>query len=389
MSECLVVEEATALSDGYSITTTRAVADTAQMADSHSLARKSTYADTWQGADAAAGQRFMLAADTWHWSTSVAITAQLQKVQSDTWGWRQRYSVRMQYSVTDTAGWNSGYSSARSITVSDAAVLSDAAAPVASRSLAVADTARLSDAAYPIRTASAADSFTITDGAAPRSVSYVLAVDTFTISDAAAPVAHRSTLAADTWRFSTAADITSARSLSVSEVATVGDGYAFAGSVTGSAWTTAMDTLNMARWTNQPVIAAAMAAGHPVVATPDGLYELTGSTDDGVDFTPRLVMPITDLGAKSQTRIDCVYAIVRPGTGVTLAVTPQDMDVEDPFEFEPDGAGASRESTVSLRIKAGLGMRSRMWGLELRGIPGQPFALREADALLIDTRRRI
>ena len=119
------------------------------------------------------------------------------------------------------------------------------------------------------------------------------------------------------------------------------------------------------------------------------IAQLTGSTDDGVDFTPRLVMPITDLGAKSQTRIDCVYAIVRPGTGVTLAVTPQDMGVEDPFEFEPDGAGSSRESTVSLRIKAGLGMRSRMWGLELRGIPGQPFALREADALLIDTRRRI
>lgn len=386
MSTCLVTETNAELGDGYAIQRSAQATDTATLADAHALRRSLTAIDTAGFSTGSTYSRRQLASDQGILSDAVQSIAHRSFMAVDAGRLADGYAVHLPAAITDSAGLGDQCATARASTVADAAALADAAAPVQSRTLTLGDSATIGDWATPVRVTVVSDSLGWSSTELRHAQVITVITDTAQLSDAAAPVAHRSLTVADVWHGGDISVATSARTLVVGEVAVMADAYETP-TVRGTAWTTALDTMNMARWTNQPVQAAAMVAGHAVVATPAGLFELVGTTDAGVEFTPRVDLPVTDLGAAALSRIDAVYVVTRPGAGLVLSVLPEDQDPGDPFEYE---AIARNESThVPLRIKPGHGLRSRMWQLSLKGIPGVPFALREADALLIDTGRRV
>jgi hypothetical protein len=115
----------------------------------------------------------------------------------------------------------------------------------------------------------------------------------------------------------------------------------------------------------------------------DGLYELTGKTDDGAAINASVLLPNTDFGSANQKRIVHAYLGVLASGGMTLRVITNDGE-ENTYALDREN-GVIKEA----RVDFGRGLRSRYWQLELQNVDGADFVLDEIELLLNTTTRRV
>lgn len=385
MSDCIVVEEYATVSDAFSATRGTVVADTARASDSVQTTRGTVVSDTMGASDHAYIVRVLRAEDSLIASDSVSSTSHRTTLVHEAARVGDAVRPGRTLVVSDGMLASDSASSGRRTQVHDTAVVSDSVACTSHRTTSVHDSMRAGDAVVPGRILSVVDSAVASD-AVGSFVRGTTITDSATVADQVTCTSHRVTVWRDNLTIGDSVTPQAHHVTIVQDSIIASDSVSAPGQLAaGAAWTTALDALNAARWTAQPVVAAAVVDGHPVVATPQGLYELTGTTDAGADIAPLLRLPISDLGSRALTRIDHVYAVTQGGPFV-LAVTPMDQD-QPTYEYQ--ASERTESGYVPTRVKVGRGLRSLMWQLEFRGIPGEPFALRSADITLIDTSRRV
>lgn len=385
MSDCIVIEDYAVLSDAFAAVRGTQVADALAAADAAAGTRGTAVADAAVAGDSALPVRVLLIVDAAVAGDGVVSTSHRSIAVVETLRAADAVRPGRVLAISDAATAADTVVTGRSTGVADHAVIGDAVAPASSRVTMWLDSAALTDSVRPGRVQQITDTGTAGDSVHGFRRSCQIQ-DAATIADALASTTHRVTVSVDRAVVGDSVAPQAHHRAQILDRAVVADAvYAPGQLAAGAAWTTALDTLNAARWTAQPVVAAAVVDGHPVVATPQGLYELTGTTDAGADIAPYLRLPISDLGSRALTRIDHVYATTQGGPFV-LAVTPMDQD-QPTYEYE--AAERTEAGQVATRVKVGRGLRSLMWQLEFRGIPGAPFALRSADITLIDTSRRV
>jgi len=106
----------------------------------------------------------------------------------------------------------------------------------------------------------------------------------------------------------------------------------------------------------------------------DGLYELSGSDDDGEAIRAHYRTGLIDLGTRKLKRIESMYLAYSATGKLALKVTttsPDGEKVEWWYALTPRTANVPREG----RIKIGRGLKSVFWAFEIANIDGADFAV--------------
>ena len=140
------------------------------------------------------------------------------------------------------------------------------------------------------------------------------------------------------------------------------------------AWVCNTQTKAFTSYTNFPFNSFAQIGRRYFAAADDGIYELTGDSDDGQPIQARIRTGLTNLGTGRMKRMPSLYlGYTATGVLVLKAVTtsPTGEKREDWYELRQQTAESTREG----RIKLGKGLKSVFWGFELVNVDGAAFAL--------------
>jgi hypothetical protein len=130
----------------------------------------------------------------------------------------------------------------------------------------------------------------------------------------------------------------------------------------------------------QPNGANALAVG------PDGIYEMTGSDDDGVKINSTVQSGFTDFGDPHQKRVDAFY-FGYTSTG-QLSETVEVMDsYKNPATYILEQRSASQPRNS--RIQVGKGLFGRYWRMTLNNVDGADFEISDASADIAVSNRRV
>lgn len=158
-----------------------------------------------------------------------------------------------------------------------------------------------------------------------------------------------------------------------------------------SGWVLNTATRAASEYDDFPVESCASFGTSTYVAGEGGIFELTGSSDDGDPIAARVRTGLSELGDTRQKRLKDVW-IGRTGTGkLVLKVITTGVDgrkTEDWYLQESDLRVGSEPREG--RFKVGEGLQSRFWGFELHNKAGGALDLTDIQLfpIVLDVRRR-
>lgn len=155
-----------------------------------------------------------------------------------------------------------------------------------------------------------------------------------------------------------------------SAVASVGDGTNFAPAVDGSArvWVVNIDTGTTSQYDNYGYASFYSYGGKNYGVAEDGIYELTGNTDNGVDIDALVDFGRTDLGSMYKKRVTSAYVDVGSDGKMELVIETDGQTSE--FEANSFSAAVSRH-----RINMGSTLSGYYWNPVLTNNNGYDFDL--------------
>lgn len=118
---------------------------------------------------------------------------------------------------------------------------------------------------------------------------------------------------------------------------------------------------------------------------PDGIYELTGDTDDGEPITWRIRTALDNMGTGRMKRVPAMYlGYTSDGTVMLKAITTSDSGEKEEawYRLREQTAQVSREG----RIKLGRGLKSVYWQFELEGTGSVALDEMQLFPLILDRR---
>lgn len=153
--------------------------------------------------------------------------------------------------------------------------------------------------------------------------------------------------------------------------------------------TYALQTERMAltQYTNFPFNSFAVFGGRVLGASADGIFELTGDTDAGVQIDAAARLGITDLNTTRVKRVEYVYIghrAMRGARALLLRVTTNETQQRD-YGMPPSITSGLHTGRVML----GMGVESRYWQFELRNRGGAAFTLDTLEVRPTPLRRRV
>lgn len=119
---------------------------------------------------------------------------------------------------------------------------------------------------------------------------------------------------------------------------------------------------------------------------PEGLYELTGDTDDGEQIAARVKTGFWDFKLEQTKRLDNMYfGYTSPGQLALDVEAAESGYAAQRYLLEPRAASEPRNS----RVTPGKGLVSRYWRLTISNKDGVPFHVRSMTADLANSNRRV
>ena len=146
------------------------------------------------------------------------------------------------------------------------------------------------------------------------------------------------------------------------------------------------ENLLATEYSNYDFLAMAMFNGVPVGISTAGVFELSGSDDDGTDITVDVLSGFSDLGTEDLKRMSNVYLGYK-----------SDGDVQ--VQISIDGEPAVRTYTVSKishssglkrgRAKPGKGLKSRYWQVGVKNVLGSDLELNDLGLYVQQFNRKV
>lgn len=295
--------------------------------------------------------------------------------------------------ISQTASANDAIASAWAMLIAETSTATDTALGITTRLVAIVDTLRATglvdgklSAMVAIATAATADgiasagwSKNLTDTA---SVADLIAgtlkhittlLDSVIASDSAAGIMQVTALLADS---AVVDDDVSAQAFLQSDLADSAMIYASI-RIDGADYSAWMMNTDLRAFTERKGVSfdsVIDAGGRHFAAGPDGIFEITGTTDNGEPIDGWLRTFLSEFGTAKMKRTPDIY-VGYSGTDMLLKMRTRDSSSGELFEdwymverrqLTGDGNG---------RAKVGRGLKSVWWGMELRNINGADFAI--------------
>lgn len=119
-------------------------------------------------------------------------------------------------------------------------------------------------------------------------------------------------------------------------------------------------------------------------ANANGVFELTGDTDDGAQIDAQVSFGVTDFGSNFMKGLDRMYVGLRSATPMNVEVKLEDKTAyQYVLDAHPD------ERMDSQRVKTGKGLEGRYWQFTLRNTLGGDFQLDVVDVQSKKMTRRL
>ena len=173
-------------------------------------------------------------------------------------------------------------------------------------------------------------------------------------------------------------------SITDSEVASVGDGTNFAPAVDASSrvWVVNIDTGATSQYDDYGYASFYSYGGKNYGVAEDGIYELTGNTDNGVDIDALVDFGRTDLGSMYKKRVTSAYVDVGSDGKMELVIETDGQTSE--FEANSFSAAVSRH-----RINMGSTLSGYYWNPILTNNNGYDFNLASIMLEIMQLNRRL
>lgn len=139
----------------------------------------------------------------------------------------------------------------------------------------------------------------------------------------------------------------------------------------------------LSQYVNYPFNSFCVVDGVYLGASEDGLFALTGDTDDGAIIEASARLGITDFGTSHHKRIERVYVGLRTDGRMVLRVVTDDTKTRDYLVQR-----APSEALHGAQVNLGRGLEARYWQFELRNQDGCDFSADMLEMKPIKLRRR-
>lgn len=252
---------------------------------------------------------------------------------------------------------------------------------------AVSVAAALEAHAAPGQDASAIDQATLADAAQSTMRAMIAAMDSAAVSDALASTMRMLLLASDG---ATVADDPAAM---LHAMADLEDGAVIyctlrLGGTDYQGWVLNTDLRAVTEYRNVPFDSFAVLNGRTYAAGPNGIFELTGETDDGQPIDAWFRPFLTNFGTQKMKRVTDIW-LGTSGTGLYVKVHTKDpatgQMTEDIYPVQyTHGTGTDKG-----RVKVGRGLASNYWTLTVANVAGAPFEIDSIEwkPLVLDRRQ--
>lgn len=152
------------------------------------------------------------------------------------------------------------------------------------------------------------------------------------------------------------------------------------------AWLMNTETTAASWYDNFDFESITQAPGKVLGVGPDGLYELTGATDDGVRVNASVGSGFTDFGTEYTKRLDAMY-FGYTSAGVLSLSTEVKESGTTPVTYFLDQHDATAPRNT--RVTPGKGLVGRYWRVTIRNANGADFEIHDAGADIAVSSRRV
>jgi hypothetical protein len=149
-------------------------------------------------------------------------------------------------------------------------------------------------------------------------------------------------------------------------------------------WLVNTDLWAATRFTNFSFDSYARIGDRYFAASPDGLFELTGDTDDEEQIDASVMLPRDRSGTSQQKRVDRAYVHGTSDKKLEIRVITPSGDVHA-YKSEVE---LGDEVTVQ-RVKIGRGLVAQYWQFEARNVAGGDLSIDQIEVVSLHTTRKI
>jgi hypothetical protein len=145
--------------------------------------------------------------------------------------------------------------------------------------------------------------------------------------------------------------------------------------------------ISATEYENYPFNSFAFSNRRYLAASADGIYELVGEDDDGVEIDAYVRTGLLDLGTTALKQVIRAYLGYTSDGRLLLKTFTTDggQKIERWYELTERTADATREA----RVKFGKGVKARYWQFEVRNIEGSDFSIDQLQVLPLMLSRRV
>lgn len=116
----------------------------------------------------------------------------------------------------------------------------------------------------------------------------------------------------------------------------------------------------------------------------EGIFELSGNTDNGVAIDASILTGISNLGVDAQKYVPEAHLKVRCEGQLTVTTTIDELRQPEPY---PVTFRAGQQGLHSKRCKMAKGVKGTSWQVEIRNVDGADFDLEKMELITVPTRR--
>lgn len=123
--------------------------------------------------------------------------------------------------------------------------------------------------------------------------------------------------------------------------------------------------------------------GKVYAAGPQGIYELSGDTDQGAGIDAHIELGFTDFGSTARKRLDNVYIGYAAHTPLDAVLTSEGEAVTYSVTGQPE------EYPTTCRVKPAMGHSGRYWKLRLKNTDGSRFQINSIEVSIAMSKRNV
>jgi hypothetical protein len=150
------------------------------------------------------------------------------------------------------------------------------------------------------------------------------------------------------------------------------------------AWVMNADNNAVTRYEDWGVNAGAKFKGKYIGSGIDGVYELEGASDDGVQIDASVSLPRTDFGVSQKKGVQYAYVSARGDGNLVLNVA-----ADDGTRYEYPCVVRSETEIVNARAVLGKGLKGRYFQLDIANVDGADFEIDTVELTPIPVKRRL